>query len=387
MFFDKQEIFKKALRLYDSGRIFVDFIESAELFPYVIKLPKIKQSDIQRGFSDVLHGANTLKKSSLNLLYKEFKFKNIGLQKLPVAVEFRTVYELLDLIQKKDEFSAFVKNYKKITAKYPSLKSVIIKKPFLVIGYADVWDELLRVCDFFVKHPKPNIYTRELSIEMVDTKFIEKYKKILDTLLSSILDKNNFDENITTFSNYGFERKYFLKYPLAQIRFRLLDENLYIAGLSDVSATIDEFKTLNLACKNIFIVENKATVLSFPMLKNAMVIFGSGYKVGYLKDVEWLTGKNLYYWGDIDRDGFAILSQIRGYFREIKSIMMDFKTARLFEDMATGDNDTKKVLSNLTEDEAKVYEWLQSNSFRLEQERIAFEYVKGQLQNLNYFLY
>jgi len=382
MFFDKQDIFKKALKLYSSGKIFVDFIENLELFPYVIKLPKIKQSNIQRNFSDVLYGANTLKKSNLNLLYKEFKFKNIGLQKLPVAVEFRTVYELLDLIQKKDEFSAFVKNYKKITAKYPSLKNVIIKKPFLVIDYADVWDELLRVCDFFVKHPKPNIYTRELSIEMVNTKFIEKYKKILDTLLSSILDKNNFDENITTFSNYGFERKYFLKYPLAQIRFRLLDENLYIAGLSDVSATIDEFKTLNLACKNIFIVENKATVLSFPMLKNSMVIFGSGYKVGYLKDVEWFKGKNLYYWGDIDRDGFAILSQIRGYFREIKSIMMDFKTARLFEDMATGDNDTKKVLSNLTKDEAKVYEWLQSNSFRLEQEKIAFEYVKSQLNDL-----
>ena len=28
MFFDKQEIFKKALKLYSSGKIFIDFIEN-----------------------------------------------------------------------------------------------------------------------------------------------------------------------------------------------------------------------------------------------------------------------------------------------------------------------------------------------------------------------
>jgi hypothetical protein len=379
MFFDKQEIFKKALKLYSSGKIFIDFIENLKLFPYIIKLQKIKQSDIQKHFSNILYGVATLQKSNLNLIYKEFKFKSIGVQRLPIGVEFKRVYELLDFIEKRDEFNQFVKNYHKVVTKYPSLKSLITKKPFLVVEYASIWDELLSVCDFFVEHPKSNLYIRELSIERVDTKFIEKHKKVIDTLLSAILDKGLFDERITSLSNYGFERKYFLKYELPQVRFRVLDEALYIAGLSDLSVTINEFKGLNLACKNIFIVENKATVLSFPMMKESIVIFGSGYKVGYLRDVKWFKGKNLYYWGDIDRDGFAILSQIRGYFKEIKSIMMDFRTAKLFEDMATNDNNSKKVLDNLTKDEAKLYEWLQSNSFRLEQERIAFGYVKSQL--------
>ena len=137
---------------------------------------------------------------------------------------------------------------------------------------------------------------------------------------------------------------------------------------------LNESKGLNLACKNIFIVENKATVLSFPMMKESIVIFGSGYKVGILKDTKWLKNKEIYYWGDIDIDGFAILSQIRGYFPQIKSIFMDKKTFDKFKDFIVQYKQlNSKELKNLTYSEQNLYNMIENK--RLEQEKIPFHYI------------
>ncbi len=41
-----------------------------------------------------------------------------------------------------------------------------------------------------------------------------------------------------------------------------------------------------------------------------MVLFGSGYGFEFLSNVLWLAKLNIYYWGDIDTHGFAILNQL-----------------------------------------------------------------------------
>ncbi|MCD6432470.1 MAG: hypothetical protein J7L21_00370, partial [Sulfurimonas sp.] len=221
---------------------------------------------------------------------------------------------------------------------------------------------------------------RELSIKNIDTKFIEKYKKILDRLLTVLLDENSLNADIATLSNYGFEKKYYLKYPLPTIRFRILDSSQTIAGLSDISLNIDEFRHLNPVCRYIYIVENKITTLSFPPLKNSMVIFGNGYGVEVLRDVEWLKTKDIFYWGDIDSDGFAILSQVRGYFKDTVSILMDKQTKDSFKHFGVEvKSSICKELKNLTDKEKNMFDNI--GNFRLEQERIGFEYVKNSLAN------
>jgi hypothetical protein len=243
--------------------------------------------------------------------------------------------------------------------------------------YAEVWDRLLKVCHYFMVYPKPNLYIRELEIEEVDSKFIEQYKRVLDKLLETILEPSFYNAEITKISNYGFEKKYGLKYDLPTIRFRILDSNQYICGLDDLSLPLNLFKTLDLACKNIYITENKINGLSFPQRKDSIVIFGLGYGIESLKDVVWLQNKNIYYWGDIDTHGFAMLSQVRGYFPCTESILMNEESVMRFKHLAVSEGKPfKGELLNLTEEEQIVFERLKDDYYgealRIEQERISY---------------
>ena len=383
-FFDKNEILQKAIKIWNSGKFLSSVVCEDDIFPIIINLKKIKELDIKNNFSQILKELKELEKTNLPIVYKEFNFKSIGLQKLPEFVRFEDIDLFLKVVDKQKEFNLFIKLNKKIITKFPDLKELIIKTPHLVLQNSQIWDELLEICDFFKQNPKPNIYTRELNIKGVDTKFIEKHKKILDLLFFYV--KILFNEEIKTLSNYGFEKKYFLKYPLPIVRFRILDDGLKILNLSDISVTIDEFINLKIECEKVFIVENKITMLSFPKVKNAIVIFGGGFGVQSLKDAQWLKEKNIFYWGDIDTHGFAILSQARGYFKNIKSILMDEDVIKLFSNLAVKENESKRFLSELkylTKEEQDVFVKLKNGefgeNFRLEQERVPFKYLQQKL--------
>ncbi|MEA3228607.1 MAG: DUF3322 domain-containing protein, partial [Campylobacterota bacterium] len=303
-FYNIEEIFQKVLKIYTSGKVWKDFIVSENLFPLEIKLKKVKQIDIRDNYSQLIKELNSLKKEVFEMEYQEFHFKSLGTQKLPIVIHFRERKDFLSYISKEREFEEFVSLYQHIVLKYPLLKTTLLEKPSVILENSTRWDKLFLVYDFFIKTPQVNIYIRELNIEGIDTKFIERNRKILDSFLTILLDRKDYKEEIKTLSNYGFEKKYFFKYPQPLIRFRILDTTQTIGGLSDISTPVNEFKSLELLSKNIFIVENKITTLSFPPLKNSTVIFGSGYGVEVLKNVDWLEDKNIFYWGDIDSDGF-----------------------------------------------------------------------------------
>src|SRR5699024_4307911 len=118
------------------------------------------------------------------------------------------------------------------------------------------------------------------------------------------------------------------------IRFRILDPSLYIHGLSDLSVLPSEFASLNIPCNTVFITENKMNCLTFPAVSKAIVIFGTGYGVKKLKAIPWLHEKSIRYWGDIDAHGFEILSQLRSYFPQTSSFLMDRATLRHFDEYA-----------------------------------------------------
>ena len=369
-------ILDKLSKIYNRADIYRAYILNENILPIVVNIPKIKQKDIQNNFTKILNDTKKLYASNLPIVKQEFNFKNIGKQLLPVSVSFDNLEDFLVIVEKKDEYDNFIIAYEKILKSYPALKGVFYKKPFLIFEYFNIWDRLLLVCEYLLSNENPNIYIRELSLKGIDTKFIEKYKKFLDIMVSNVLNQ----EPLTKIGDYSFEKRYKFKYPLPQIRFRILDGSFY--GLEDLSVTTDEFKKLNLNCKKVFIIENKITTLSFGKFKDSIVIFGSGYGVSILKDIKWLDKKELYYWGDIDEDGFAILSQIRGYFKHVKSLFMDEDTIVEFKDLIVKHNLVSKYkdLKNLTNDEYKVYEKLQNNFYganiRIEQEKIPFEYVK-----------
>jgi hypothetical protein len=100
-------------------------------------------------------------------------------------------------------------------------------------------------------------------------------------------------------------------------------------------------------------------------MNDTIAIFGSGFSVFNLKNVRWFDNLKLLYWGDIDVQGFEILSQFRSYFPQTKSILMDKLTFdKFFED----DNGTPTNIStrlHLTDEEQQLYDILKTNNWEL----------------------
>ena len=377
-------LLKKVKRLYETGDLFRSYFMKRSCFPYEISLKTIKQSDIQQNFLSFQNELEKLEKLNFPLEYKYFEFKLIGKQKLPVTIRFETQEPYLHYLKKIAEYDAVIQRYEKSILRYPQLHELLVEKPMLLLEYAAIWDMLLAVCDFFVNHPYPKCYIRELGIEGVDTKFIEQHRQLIDACLNRIVAP--VDSSILTLSDYGFEKKYGLKYPQNMVHFRILDTNIHISGLEEISLPLDSFACIDFPCKRIFIVENKMTMLSFPHFPDSIVIFGYGYRIGMLKDISWFHQKKIIYWGDIDVDGFAILSQLRGYFPHTMSMLMDNTTFERYYHLGVDEPNLKtlKVLEFLTEDEESIYQKLLQNgknSYRIEQERIPFDFLLTYLNN------
>jgi hypothetical protein len=378
-------LLKKVKRLYESGDLFRSYFREESYFPYDIGLKTIKQSDIQQNFSGFQSQLEKLEKLHLPLEYKYFEFKQIGKQKLPIKIRFETIESYLLYLKKSDEYETVRQRYKKSILKFPQLQELFIQKPKLLLEHAAIWDMLLAVCEFFVNHPYPQCYIRELGIEGVDTKFIEQHRQLLDMCLSKIVIP--IDTSIATLGDYGFEKKYGLKYPQIMVHFRILDSKHYIDDLDDMSLPLEALKDREIPCRRVFIVENKITMLSFPFVPDSIVIFGHGYRIGVLKEITWLEQKEIIYWGDIDVDGFAILSQLRGYFSHTVSIFMDSVTFEKYYHLGVYEPNQKilKALEFLNEDENSTYQKLiedGKNPYRIEQERIPFNALLDYLEKI-----
>ena len=171
----------------------------------------------------------------------------------------------------------------------------------------------------------------------------------------------------------------------------LLDTALSPSRLTDLTLNLDEFVRFDPSVTTVFITENKINGLSFPNYPNALVIFGLGYGVRMLAEVPWLAGKRIYYWGDIDTHGFAILSRLRAYFPQTRSLLMDEATLHRFQALWVREQDSQREtreLLHLDEAEAELYRVLRENrhgeSVRLEQERIAYDYLLRPLEGLRF---
>jgi hypothetical protein len=374
----KQTITKKLTTLYHRGDHLKAHLNQ-ELFEINFSFKRLSQKDIENNFSQINQWIKELNQLPFEIEFSSVSYRSLGEQSLPCSLVVNQE-QFLTYLGKKRDFSKHIALLEDSFSQFPSLESILIKEPKLIMEYAEVWDRLLRVCHYFLASPRPNLYIRELEIEEVDSKFIEQYKRVLDKLLETVLEASFYDKEISKISHYGFEKKYGLKYDLPTIRFRILDPTHYICNLDDLSLPINLFKNLDLACENIYITENKINGLSFPPRRDSIVIFGLGYGIEILKEIVWLKKKNIYYWGDIDTHGFAMLSQIRSYFPQTHSLLMNHETVMRFKHLAVIENKPfKGELSNLTQSEQRVFERLKSDYYgeglRIEQERVSLRQI------------
>jgi len=117
------------------------------------------------------------------------------------------------------------------------------------------------------------------------------------------------------------------------------------------------------------------------------VIFGLGYGVDVLSAVAWLREKEIYYWGDIDTHGLAMLDQVRSFLPQTCSMLMEESILLKYRHLwSVEDKPFLGQLTRLTPEEHRLLCSLQNNTWgkgvRLEQERISFQQVKQFLSSL-----
>jgi hypothetical protein len=286
----------------------------------------------------------------------------------------------------------FARLARAIRSRFPVLRAWIEESPMQVLQHRADWPRLLAVLDYFVDHPRPDRYIRELVIPGVESKFIEGRKRLLADLLDRVLPETALDREAAGLAHHGFERRYGLRYDQPLIRLRLLDSALAgrFGGLTDISLPLSRFVTLDPPCRRVFITENKINGLSFPPLPDSLVIFGLGYGVDSLRDAAWLRQREIHYWGDLDTHGFAILSQLRGYFHDVASLLMDRETLLGCRGAWGQEPPGKRFTAepeNLAAAELELFLDLRDDRLgerlRLEQERVPFDRVQAALGALD----
>jgi len=370
-----EEILKKANRKYTS--YLQSKITNDLFFPLIIpgnKIPSKSTLNYSEEIKNLYLDSKEKKGFGYEITYTEKRKKGLGLQSLPTLFTFKNEADYLKYLGKEKEVALFNKFCNSTFTFFPELKDVIYQKPAIVLNNLDKWEDLLKVCTYFKKNPRPNVYIRELPIK-VNTKFVEKNQSALTILLEAILNTSDIS------SEKKFEKKFGLKYAEPMIRFKILDQDIagtVFAGVSDLALPISHFKQLNLDVSKVIIVENKTslyTTLTLPNMHKTIAIFGQGFGVSNLKNIDWLKTKEILYWGDFDAHGFEILSQVRGYYSQTKSVLMDENTFNKFFENDKGAGSKVSQLDNLTEAETELHRFLLKNNYRLEQEKIPNNYV------------
>ncbi len=265
-------------------------------------------------------------------------------------------------------------------AQFPVLRDWLARRALVLLEQTAAWERVLACVHWFVAHPHSQRYLRQLDIVGVDTKFIETRKALLTELLDSVLPPNAVVAG--ALGARQFEQRYGLLAKPATVRFRILDPAFAIDGLTDLSVPVAQFAHLATGVERVFVTENETNGLAFPEASSALVIFGGGYGIERLADIGWLRERAVFYWGDIDTHGFAILDRLRANLPQVRSLLMDAPTLHTHRHLwgqADADKRFLGQLQRLSGEEGALYYALRDDAFAprvgLEQERIAYGWV------------
>lgn len=377
---------KKLSRLEVNGKIYVALAGGSEA-PY-LSMPLKRPQDIETSWDELLAWQDFWRKAPKasdghSLWHAEEKRKqtaSFGKQLMPVRVFIDTPEDamaLLGLTKKKKEFLA---GLSAIESQMPSLRDWYLTY-FVRISAEDFFPVALPIARFMLAQEQREGYLREMAIPGVDTKFLENHNFLVRTLWNAL-----FPENTAESSDELWEKLFVQKVPTPSICVRSLDEHLRFFGVRKLFLSQDDIADFQLPHRRIFITENKVNGYTFPDAEDSLILFGMGYGVLEMAEsAPWLADKEIYYWGDLDHDGFNILSHLRKVLPEMKihSFLMDKETLLAYVDPKVKDTgNTATIPDYLTVSEKMAWKLIHDNGWRLEQERIPHEEVEWAVESL-----
>ncbi len=371
-------------RLWDDGGILAARLRGEALFPLELRLRQPSVTELGARFEEVREWIRELEAGAdgYQIVWRDINHRQLGRNRLPAKALIASETDALRLLGRTGDARRFDQLAAATLAAFPQLKEWLARRALVVLEQAGAWERILAILQWFVLHPTPRLYLRQLDIAGVDSKFIEARKAILTELLDLVLDPAAVDT--LAWGTRQFEARYGLLSKPALVRFRILDPAFSIGGLTDLSVPVAQLAALETKVEHVFITENEINGLAFPPVPAALVIFGGGYGVERLADIGWLRERRIDYWGDIDTHGFAILDRLRAHLPHTRSLLMDAATLHAHRSLWGEEDADKRYLGQpgrLHPDELALYGALRDDVFgervRMEQERLSFGWVSA----------
>lgn len=344
--------------------------------------------DVLRSSSEVIAWIDDFRRAAVDrrgnprfeIEWRTVRSRALGDNAVPARIRVTSLRQLAELLGASADIERLDSLLARTRRELPDVAAWVALHPLDALAHADEWPRLLTTARWIIDHDPSIFDLRHLDVPDVDTKFIERHRKVLGRLLDESLPVSRIDPTASDFARrYGFRPR-----P-RYVRLRLLAP---VTGLpeqlTELEVRTDELAELPLPVRTVFVVENQASYLAFPAIPDATVVFGGGFAVTTLELIPWLAEKEVVYWGDIDTHGFAILDRLRQRVPGTRSILMDRATLDAHRDQFTDEKSpTSADLRCLTLDEAALYRDLVEGRYgpavRLEQERVRFGLVRDAL--------
>ncbi len=244
------------------------------------------------------------------------------------------------------------------------------ERHFLLEADEADFKRFLDLLSWMLAHRPAGCFVREVPVLGVDTKWLERHKGILSRALSA-----ETGEEIK--ASCLLEAWSFKKPPLTV---RVRHANNFAAGIPAEAMVELSPAVLNLRePRAVLIVENVQTALSLEAPADVPVLMGMGYGLEILSEIRWIKDVPVLYFGDLDIHGLDILSSLRAIVPQARSFLMAPATFEAWRALAVPDPNKRfaKAPERLTPNELALFEALNANGLRLEQERVPLAVVNA----------
>jgi len=196
---------------------------------------------------------------------------------------------------------------------------------------------LLAATAWFRAHPRSGLTVRSVPVPGMHTKWLARHRGMVLACLGTPTDSSESTESTGDFDPVdiptGDLDALGLRPLPREISVVLADPVLRAAvgGLRQISAPVDELAGLQICPDAVLIVENKEPALTWSDTTGLVVIHSLGNHLDVLSCLPWIPHDRCWYWGDLDRHGFTLLSRARTMVPRLTSLLMtpgDIETYR-----------------------------------------------------------
>ena len=382
---DRAEIEKKLCGRYT--RVWADDISSSQevTWPYRVTVGTFTQRELEASFAAIDRAASSLvewaQSKGLTVETTKRKVGRVSYT-LPLRFEAHDIDQLARAVGRTEHLSVYRDRLARLEREFPDLDADVLSKLLKRLNRYDTdevdFDLCCRAGAWFRDNDADGMTARQVPLEGFHAKWLDaaSHRSMVRALA-------------------GIESLEFRERPHV-VRFRYLDPD-YLASGGRVHDCWVEGDCAEPAYEPsvVVICENRDSALWFKPLEGGIAIQGDGMAgAAVVGRIEWVARALLVlYWGDIDRQGFVILSKYRESGLDVQSLLMDEATYRRFERFGTHVDKRGHViqpfpqaceLGGLHADENALYLRLCAEDFtgprRVEQERIPLDLAQRTAQ-------